>query len=59
MRKAKVNMWQRLPQGYWDSSYVFYSTVMDILAGLNVIIYIDVVFFIDDTEDEHLDSLKK
>lgn len=48
MHKGKVNVWQWLPQGYWNSSNVlFYRD--DILAGLNVIIYIDDVLFIDDT----------
>ena len=57
--RGRVYVWQRLPQGYKNSQYVFQSTVMDVLYGLKVTIYIDDVFIADDTEEEHLQQLEK
>lgn len=53
-----VYVWQRLPQGYKNSPNVFQS-VMDVLEGLNVTIYIDDVFIADNTEEEHLETLQQ
>ncbi|KAI3374035.1 hypothetical protein L3Q82_022598 [Scortum barcoo] len=57
--KGKAYVWQRLPQGYKNSPNVFQSAVMDVLKDLGATIYIDDVFIVDDTEEEHLEKLQK
>lgn len=57
--KGKAYVWQRLPQGYKNSPNVFQAAVMDVLKDLGVTIYIDDVFFADDTEEEHLERLQQ
>ncbi|KAK9517559.1 hypothetical protein VZT92_022919 [Zoarces viviparus] len=57
--KGKAYVWERLPQGYKNSPNVFQSAVMDILDGLETTIYIDDVFIADDTEEDHLEKLRK
>ena len=49
--------WKRLPQGYKNSPIIFQGVLEDILKGLDVVIYIDDVYWTNDSEDEHLKLL--
>ncbi|XP_014914825.1 endogenous retrovirus group K member 19 Pol protein-like [Poecilia latipinna] len=57
--KGKSYVWQRLPQGYKNSPNVFQSAVMEVLGDVGATVYIDDVFIADDTEEEHLERLRK
>lgn len=57
--KNKSFVYQRLPQGYINSSIIFQMTMMDILGDLPVEIYIDDLLIVSQSEKEHVDTVKK
>ena len=51
--------WTVLPQGYKNSPNHFQGVIEDILKGLDVTVYIDDVYWTNDSENEHLELLEK
>ena len=51
--------WRVLPMGFKNSPNHFQSVVEDILKGLEVTVYIDDVYWTNESENEHLELLEK
>lgn len=51
--------WCVLPMGFKNSAVVFQAVLEDILQGLEVVIYIDDVYWTHDDEDQHLQVLEQ
>nr|BBD82009.1 Pol [Equine foamy virus] len=55
---GKSYVWTTLPQGFLNSPALFTADVVDLLKDIpNVEVYVDDVYFSNDTEEEHLKTM--
>lgn len=57
MHKTKQYVYNRLPQGYCNSPNIFQTVMMDILQGLPLMVYSDILIVTSGSEQEHLKLL--